>query len=272
MKSDGANSSLEFLLGPLLNLHLDPVFWIPKRLGASSYWWGHVPFAHWLVTSIRPHIVVELGTLNGVSFSAFCEAMRRQSIPGRCYAIDTWLDQELYEICGNSTFLDLSSFCRTEFGGIAELVRLTFKDALDNFANGSIDLLHIDAPHSYESVQQEFERWLPKLSEHGIVLLHDTNIRDVGFGIWKFCDELKDRYPAFEFLHANGLGVIGVGRRVPQFLTDIQKLTSAEMYKLRERFALLGSHWEALHLNRQRDGLWESNKQLSGPEVQKTAG
>ena len=70
------------------------LFWLPSRLGVTSAWWGHVPFAHWLVASLRPATIVELGTHNGVSFAAFCEAVSRNQIPARCYAVDTWQGDE----------------------------------------------------------------------------------------------------------------------------------------------------------------------------------
>src|ERR1700744_4305680 len=73
---------------------LDSLFWTPSRIGSMSAWWGHVPFAHWLISSLQPGIVVELGTHNGVSFAAFCEAMHRNRLSGRCYAVDTWQGDE----------------------------------------------------------------------------------------------------------------------------------------------------------------------------------
>lgn len=255
INGDPIDRMAPFFPRPFLDSDLEPAFWIPKRLGAASYWWGHVPFAHWLVTSIRPKVIVELGTFNGVSFSAFCEAMRRQSIPGRCYAVDTWFDEEHYGMRDDSTFLELTAFCRTHFGGIAELLRSTFGEAICSFDDGSIDLLHVDGPHSYESAKEVFEGWLPKLSENAVVLMHDINIRDAGFGVWRLWDELKVRYPSFEFLHAYGLGIIGVGKSMPKFIADLHGLTSDEIFRLRERFALLGAHWE----------LWDRYKRDTEP-------
>ena len=62
---------------------LDPIFWRPERLGRSSGWWAHVPFAFWLVANARPRVIVELGTENGVSYSALCEAVIRTRCDAR---------------------------------------------------------------------------------------------------------------------------------------------------------------------------------------------
>ena len=61
----------------LTSRNLDPLFWIPERLGQPSAWWGHVPFAFWLIAKCRPRLLVELGTHYGVSYAAFCEPVLR---------------------------------------------------------------------------------------------------------------------------------------------------------------------------------------------------
>ena len=60
----------------ILNSSLAPLFWHAERVGAESYWWTLVPFAHWLVHESRPRVLVELGTHYGVSYSAFCHAVQ----------------------------------------------------------------------------------------------------------------------------------------------------------------------------------------------------
>ena len=63
------------------------------------------------------------------------------------------------------------------YGGFsAFLLRMTFDDALPQFSDGSIDLLHIDGFHSHEAVSHDLHAWLPKLSSRGLILMHDINV------------------------------------------------------------------------------------------------
>src|SRR5437867_10258732 len=50
--------------------------------------------------------------------------------------------------------------------------------------------------------------WLPKLSDHAVVLLHGINGREQEFGTGRWWEELCKRYPHFSFLHGHGLGVL----------------------------------------------------------------
>ncbi len=121
------------LMAALANPVLEPIFWAPTRTGMKSAWWGHVPFAHWLVTALRPGLIVELGTLHGVSFSSFCEAMQRGHIVGRCFAIDTWKGDKHTGFYDDTVFQNLFGFIQSRYASFAELVRLSFDEALPGF-------------------------------------------------------------------------------------------------------------------------------------------
>jgi glycosyltransferase involved in cell wall biosynthesis len=243
MNFESDTGSVTHLREALAELALDSVFWTPSRIGSMSAWWGHVPFAHWLVSTLKPGTVVELGTHNGVSFAAFCEAIHRNRLLGRCYAVDTWEGDEQAGWYGEEVFQHLAAFIQSRYAAFAELLRMKFDEALPYFADGSVDLLHIDGLHTYEAVRHDFDSWLPKLSARGVVLFHDTNVRERNFGVWKLWDELRELYPTFEFLHAHGLGIAAVGSETPRAVLDFCESSPETASIVRERLSQLGARW-----------------------------
>ncbi len=229
---------------PLTSRGLEPVFWTPERLGRLSAWWGHVPFAFWLVTKTEPRLLVELGTHYGVSYAAFCEAVLRLRLRTRCYAVDTWTGDPHAGFYNAEVYTELKEFHDNRYASFSQLVRKTFDEACDDFADGSIDLLHIDGLHTYEAVRHDFETWRPKLSSRALVLFHDTNERGRDFGVWRFLGELKREAPAFEFLHEHGLGLVAVGADVPEAVKRLFELKDeTEIAAVRQRFSQIGARW-----------------------------
>ncbi len=223
---------------------LEPLFLRPRRLGLESAWYGHVPFAHWLVAAAAPRILVELGTHNGVSYSAFCEAMATYAKEGRAYAIDTWAGDEHAGHYSQDVYWNLVQFHDAHYAGFSTLLRSTFDEALPYFADGSVDLLHIDGLHTYQAVRADWDAWRPKLSARAVVLFHDTNVRERGFGVWQLWDELRQTAPHFEFLHEHGLGVLAYGAEAPPLIQELCALADpADIGAVRQRFGQLGERW-----------------------------
>jgi hypothetical protein len=219
----------------------DWLFWRPSRLRVGSAWVGHIPFAHWLVVAARPRLVVELGTYRGASYGGFCEAVLRGGQPTKCFAVDTWTGDDHAGHYGDQVYDEFLRFNERRYGRFSTALRMTFDDAAGRFADGTIDLLHIDGYHTYEAVRHDFETWRPKLSDRALVLFHDTAEREADFGVWKLWEELRGGFAGFEFLHSHGLGVLRVGSthqsRV-QALFDLE--SKSEVAKVRASFASLG--------------------------------
>jgi hypothetical protein len=228
----------------ILDADIEPLFWTPKLLDKRSAWWGHVPFAFWLTVACKPRVFVELGTHHGVSYAAFCEAILRSRLAARSYAIDTWQGDEQTGFYGEDVYAALRAFNDANYAAFSDLIRSNFDDANSHFADEAIDLLHIDGYHTYEVVRHDFELWRPKLSARGVVLLHNTNVRSPGFGVWRLFEELSRTTPSFQFLHGAGLGVLALGSDAPEAIMQLCRLDrDRDIATVRERFSNLGLIW-----------------------------
>lgn len=214
----------------------DEIHWQPHRLVFPGSWAGHIPFAFWLIKALRPRVLVELGTHTGNSYGAFCQSIAHFGTSTRAFAVDSWQGDDHADFYGEEVFADVSEHNRANYASFSTLMRMFFEDARPYFADGSVDLLHIDGLHTYDAVKADFEGWRDKLSDRGVVLFHDTNVRERDFGVWKLWAEISDEYPSFEFHHSHGLGVLGVGRDLPESLKALFEASSNAARGLRRQF------------------------------------
>jgi hypothetical protein len=217
------------------------MFWTPDRLELTA-WTEHVPFAFWLVDVLRPRRIVELGTYNGVSYSALCQAVKMLDLTTSCYAVDTWHGDEQSGFYEENVYREFAAFHDHRYSAFSHLVRSSFDDALARFEQGSIDLLHIDGLHTYEAVRHDYESWLPKLSVNAIILLHDTNTRERNFGVFRLWNEISVEKLHFNFLHGHGLGVLGAGHDYPDALRVLFNASKDDrlLSGIRETFEIFG--------------------------------
>jgi hypothetical protein len=185
---------------------------IPKRYrpGNLGNWSGHLPFANDLVAALRPNVLVELGTHYGESYFGLCQAVAENAVSCRCYAVDTWRGDQHAGMYDDSVFDEVNQYNVENYPGFSSLLRTTFDDARDRFADASIDFLHIDGLHTYDAVRHDFYSWLPKLRPGAVALLHDTGVRHADFGVWRLWEDLSREFAHFEFFHSWGLGVLRI--------------------------------------------------------------
>lgn len=228
-------------------------------------WCGHLPFAAWLVQILAPNMFVELGTHSGNSYFTFCQAVKAARLPTRCHAVDTWQGDEHAGQYGDDIFGAVSAHNQEHYAAFSTLLRQTFDDAADYFSAGSIDLLHIDGLHTYDAVRHDFETWLPKLAPDAVVLFHDTNVRERGFGVWQMWEELCASHPwHLEFMHSHGLGVLRRGDApLPAHLAWLQPGSAAQTLVV-DFFSAQGRHQlDRAELATTRSALADRERQIA---------
>jgi hypothetical protein len=233
---DGSAQLAHYLYRPI-------VFREPDRVVPPPSWLEHIPFAFWIVDVLRPAVLVELGTHSGNSYAAFAQAVQMLGLSTAAYAVDTWQGDAQSGFYDEGVFAEWTSYHDRHFSAFSRLIRSTFEEAVQHFADGSIDLLHVDGCHTYDAASADFERWRPKLSRRGVVLLHDINVRERDFGTWRLWEELNTQSPSFAFLHGHGLGVIAAGSDVPEALQWLFSRSSScptDVGAVRQFFAQLG--------------------------------
>ena len=124
----------------------------------------------------EPLMVLEVGVLQG----GFSEILASTLNIREFHLVDPWEgvimsgDQD-----GNNVrsvvMKDAYESVKTRFIGDERVVihRQFSYDAVESFADGSFDLIYLDADHSYKSVKQDLELYFPKLKDDGWIVCHD---------------------------------------------------------------------------------------------------
>jgi predicted O-methyltransferase YrrM len=129
----------------------------------------HLNTLFFLAASVRPKLIVELGTRGGESTRALLSAAALSDA--------TLLSVDIAD-CGG---LDLPYREHWRFKKADDI-----KFGLDGFKpwcaqeglEPSINVLFIDTSHQYEHTKDEIRVWSPYLSEDGLMMFHDSNTRN----------------------------------------------------------------------------------------------
>ncbi|MGF6530553.1 glycosyltransferase involved in cell wall biosynthesis [Paraburkholderia sp. GAS206C] len=195
-------------LTALVSPSLDEAFYLDTlgdvKSNAIVSWSNHIPFGQWLIATLRPRFVVEIGPNQSIIKSSILKTVNRLHL-------DT--------VFSNIAAAD------------AEIGRQAFSD-------GSIDLMHVTHLGLDQEFQSLFLTWKPKLSQRAVVVIHRSVDDSAAKAAWSW---LEARNPHFEFIHAQGLGIAAVGSEVPPDLVPL--FTAAKdgsAGRFRNRFAILG--------------------------------
>jgi len=182
----------------------------PRYESEVTSWHPHREFAYDLMAELKPKLLVELGVHYGDSYFTFCQAREEHELETLCYGIDHWKGDEQSGLYGEEVFDEVNEYNAEFYNDFSNLMRMDFNEALKEFEDGSINLLHIDGSHDYESISGHFESWLPKIKRNGVILIHDVNVKREDFGVEKFWGELKSKYFTKTHEIGHGLGVLKI--------------------------------------------------------------
>jgi O-antigen biosynthesis protein len=201
--------------------------WLTQiRNYVPSAWLGHAPFLRFLIREIKPKVFVELGTHNGFSYFVGCQTIEELNLPAKAFAVDHWLGDEHAGSFDDSVYEGVLSL-NNQYRSFSTLLKMSFSDARSKFEDHSVDLLHIDGFHTYEAVKEDFETWLPKLSRHAVVILHDIHVRHADFGVYKYWAEIKKDHQTIEFVGSYGLGVVFLNSPTKSSLQFLKNLSDS---------------------------------------------
>jgi len=158
-------------------------------------WRGHRAFAQWLVETLRPDVVVDLGVDQGYSTICFAEPHR-----GQVYAVDCFEGDE-HTGFRDTQYAVQSLLLEYDLRNVTVL-KTRFEDLAVTWSQ-PIDILHIDGLHTYEACKTDWGMWAGFVRPTGAILFHDVvsfpDVRQVfdecgGIRLW--------------FEHSAGLGIV----------------------------------------------------------------
>lgn len=222
---------------------LESVLFKPSRITEPFSWVGHLKIANFIIKELNPTIFVELGTHTGNSYFSFCQSVLENNLSTKCFAIDTWAG-DMHSGKYENNIFDIVAEHNKNYSEFSTLIRTTFDDALSQFEDSSIQLLHIDGLHTYEAVKHDFNSWLPKLAQGAVIIFHDTQVKKLDFGVFRLWEELTKIYPNnLEFTHSNGLGILQLNNHTTE--NEIAWLSKSKSEKIKV-FRSLGISGEDL--------------------------
>lgn len=155
---------------------------------------GHRKFANWLVETVKPDVIVDLGVDLGYSTFSFAEVGI-----GHVYGIDSFEGDE--DVGPRNT----ESFVR-EFQKKYNIQNLTlikgYFEAVAKLWTKPVDILHIDGLHRFYAVKNDFDSWAKFLKPNSVILFHDICSFE---GVREFFNQLD--MPKLWFRQSAGLGI-----------------------------------------------------------------
>jgi hypothetical protein len=153
----------------------------------------------------RAELCVCLGSGGGFTPRLMRQAQRDVNPTGRTVLVDGFIPDGGW---GVPTWGEPDSYFRVNYPDL-EIWQCRTSEAIGRFHDRSIDLLHVDADHSYEGVKADVEGYTAKV--RGYLTLHDTEPRGIiNLGVPQYLRELRatGQWDVLEFPFAAGTALL----------------------------------------------------------------
>ena len=155
-----------------------------------------------LIYEVQPKLCVEVGVFGGSSIYPTASALKFLG-QGVVCAIDPWMHSNCLDgydvndpnyIWWSKVNLEgiyqgfLGVLSRFQLEPYCHVMRMTGVQALEEFSDESIDILHIDGNHTKDSALSDAEMYLPKVKKGGYIWFDDVNWASTT----KACQYLKE--------------------------------------------------------------------------------
>lgn len=138
-----------------------------------SAWTAHLEFSVWLTCRFSAQLVVDLGVDYGCSTYGWGAAGTSQVIGIDWFRGDEHTGKR--DAQGEVAALGERLVREYQYPNTVRIWKASFEEAAETF-RGAIDILHVDGLHTREALRRDLDKWLPKLSADGIVVMHGTQV------------------------------------------------------------------------------------------------
>lgn len=161
----------------------------------------------------QPRVIVEIGTAKGGTLFLFCQHAAPDA---------TIISLDLPYGRNGGGYPRWKEALYRKFAKPRQTLHLVRADShlaatraiIDRLLDGrDIDVLMIDADHSYAGVKRDYDLYAPLVAQDGFIALHDVipNRFDPEIEVHRFWDELKARFVTEELVADYGQGNLGIG-------------------------------------------------------------
>ncbi|ASV84511.1 hypothetical protein CES85_5306 [Ochrobactrum quorumnocens] len=185
---------------------------------------GHIPPISLLTRLSTPNVIVDLGVANSSVLEAVSSAVRHFKLDTSCYGIFDGKNTE-----ANSQIEHILRSVANNYPQSTVTVG-EMEKSHELFDDGSVDLLTISHLHDREQISTVMDRWMPKMSTDGIVIITTVNHPNPIDPVRLYWHNVKNNYPSFEMSHQFGLGILFAGPEQKPLIRELMDNLSNNAY------------------------------------------